>query len=49
VLRSGVRCLSESVSVVLTARPPPFEKALGIPFYRYKGMVELYIWGVAMC
>jgi hypothetical protein len=25
------------------------EKALGIPFYRYKGMVQLYIWGVAMC
>jgi hypothetical protein len=45
VLRSGVRCFSVSVSVVLTARPPPFEKALGIPFYRYKGMVQLYIWG----
>jgi hypothetical protein len=25
--------------------PPPFVKALGIPFYRYKGMVQLYIWG----
>jgi hypothetical protein len=22
-----------------------FVKALGIPFYRYKGMVQLYIWG----
>jgi hypothetical protein len=48
VLRSGVRCLSEFVSVVLAASAPfsPFEKALGIPFYRYKGMVQLYIWGV---
>jgi hypothetical protein len=23
----------------------PIEKALGIPFYRHKGMVQLYIWG----
>jgi hypothetical protein len=44
VLRSGARCLSVSISVVLTARPP-LVKALGIPFYRYKGMVQLYIWG----
>jgi hypothetical protein len=43
VLRSGARCLSESVSAVLAARPP--QKALGIPFYRHKGMVQLYIWG----
>jgi hypothetical protein len=45
VLRSGVRCLSESVSIVLAARALSLEKALGIPFYRYKGMVQLYIWG----
>jgi hypothetical protein len=46
VLRSGARCLSVSVFVVLAARAPPFpEKALGIPFYRYKGMVQLYIRG----
>jgi hypothetical protein len=47
VLRSGARCLSESVSVVLAARAllSPPEKALGIPFYRYKEMVQLYIWG----
>jgi hypothetical protein len=46
VLRSGARCLSESVSVVPIARAllPP-QKALGIPFYRHKGMVQLYIWG----
>jgi hypothetical protein len=25
--------------------PPLSEKALGIPFYRHKGMVQLYIWG----
>jgi hypothetical protein len=42
--------LSESISVVPIARAliplsPPLEKALGIPFYRYKGMVQLYIWG----
>ena len=23
----------------------PLGKALGIPFYRYKGMAQLYIWG----
>jgi hypothetical protein len=47
VLRSGIRCLSEFVSVVLAASVSlsPLEKALGIPFYRYKGMVQLYIWG----
>jgi hypothetical protein len=29
------------------SQPPPacLGKALGIPFYRYKGMVQLYIWG----
>jgi hypothetical protein len=37
--------LSESVSVVLTPGASlPLEKALGIPFYRYKRMVQLYIW-----
>jgi hypothetical protein len=48
VLRTGARCLSESVSVVPIARvllPSLSEKALGIPFYRYKRMVQLYIWG----
>jgi hypothetical protein len=25
--------------------PSSLEKALCIPFYRYKGMVQLYIWG----
>jgi hypothetical protein len=25
--------------------PPLSEKALDIPFYRHKGMVQLYIWG----
>jgi hypothetical protein len=53
VLRSGARCLSESVSVVLAAHAlPSLLKALGIPFYRHKGMVQLYIWGcsyVLMC
>jgi hypothetical protein len=41
VLRSGVRCFSEFVSVVLVVSAPSSlpEKALGIPFYRYKGMV----------
>jgi hypothetical protein len=38
--------LSEFVSVVLAASAhSSLEKALGIPFYRYKGMVQLYIWG----
>jgi hypothetical protein len=45
VLRSGARCLSVSIFVVLTAHPLPLVKALDIPFYRYKGMVQLYIWG----
>jgi hypothetical protein len=45
VLQSGVRRLSVSVSVVLIACLLPPEKALGIPFYRHKGMVQLYIWG----
>jgi hypothetical protein len=44
VLRSGVRCLSEFVYIVLAASASS-GKALGIPFYRYKGMVQLYIWG----
>jgi hypothetical protein len=39
--------LNESVSIVPIARALslPLEKALGIPFYRHKGMVQLYIWG----
>jgi hypothetical protein len=44
VLQSGVRCLSEFVFVILST-PPSLGKAPGIPFYRYKGMVQLYIWG----
>jgi hypothetical protein len=28
---------------------PPLRKALDIPFYRYKEMVQLYNGGVAMC
>jgi hypothetical protein len=30
--------------------PPPSSpgKALDIPFYRYKEMIQLYMWGVAM-
>jgi hypothetical protein len=46
-MRSGARCLGESVPVVLAARALPLtpEKALGIPFYRYKAMVQLYMWG----
>jgi hypothetical protein len=30
--------------------PPPSSpgKALDIPFYRYKEMIQLYVWGVAM-
>jgi hypothetical protein len=34
--------LSEFVSVVLTAC---CGKALGISFYRYKEVIQLYIWG----
>jgi hypothetical protein len=39
--------LGESVSVALAARVAlsPFSLALGIPFYRHKGIVQLYIWG----
>jgi hypothetical protein len=36
--------LSEFVYIVLAASASS-GKALGIPFYRYKGMVQLYIWG----
>jgi hypothetical protein len=28
--------------------PSPLGKALDIPFYRYKEMIQLYIWGVAV-
>jgi hypothetical protein len=38
--------VSPSPSSLLPVPPfLPLEKALGIPFYRYKGMVQLYIWG----
>jgi hypothetical protein len=37
--------VSPSPSFLPPVPPSPFEKALGIPFYRYKGMVQLYIWG----
>jgi hypothetical protein len=29
--------------------PPAHRKALNIPFYRYKEMVQMYNGGVAMC
>ena len=41
-------CPRECLNVNLFS-PPPFRKALDIPFYRYKEMVQLYNGGVAMC
>jgi hypothetical protein len=37
--------VSLSLSSLSLVLPPFREKALGIPFYRYKGRVQLYIWG----
>jgi hypothetical protein len=36
---------SELAPLALASASALLGKALGIPFYRYKGMVQLYIWG----